>query len=136
MLLVYYRLYITYTLDGFLFNLDQSNVCRDIQKGEPLIRKCLIVPQKIYKITKRSKTPGKLNNIFQVFYLSYIVQNSRYFSLKNKERRRKIYYSGKKKKHTLKNQLMMNNRGYILHKAAHKKGKTLLYLEYTRITIL
>jgi hypothetical protein len=32
MLLVYYRLYITYTLTGFLFDLDQSNVCRDIQK--------------------------------------------------------------------------------------------------------
>jgi Helix-turn-helix of DDE superfamily endonuclease len=29
-LLVYYRLYITYTLAGFLFNLDQSNICRDI----------------------------------------------------------------------------------------------------------
>ncbi|MFL6327260.1 MAG: transposase family protein [Nitrososphaeraceae archaeon] len=27
MLLVYYRLYITYTLSGFLFDLDQSNVC-------------------------------------------------------------------------------------------------------------
>ena len=30
MLLVYYRLYITYTLSGFLFDLDQSNVCRDM----------------------------------------------------------------------------------------------------------
>jgi hypothetical protein len=29
MLLVYYRLYITFTLLGFLFD-DQSNVCRDI----------------------------------------------------------------------------------------------------------
>jgi len=34
MLLVYYRLYITYTLAGFLFDLDQSTVCRDIQKIE------------------------------------------------------------------------------------------------------
>jgi hypothetical protein len=34
MLLDYYRLYITYTLDGFLFDLDQSNICRDIQKIE------------------------------------------------------------------------------------------------------
>ena len=30
MLLVYYRLYITYTLSGFLFDLDQSNVCRGL----------------------------------------------------------------------------------------------------------
>jgi hypothetical protein len=32
MVLVYYRLYITYTLMEFLFGLDQSNVCR---KGHP-----------------------------------------------------------------------------------------------------
>jgi hypothetical protein len=30
LLLVYYRLYITYTLSGFLFDLDQSNVCVEI----------------------------------------------------------------------------------------------------------
>jgi hypothetical protein len=34
MLLVYYRLYITYTLAGFLFDLDQSTICRNIQKIE------------------------------------------------------------------------------------------------------
>ncbi|MER5174202.1 MAG: transposase family protein [Candidatus Nitrosocosmicus sp.] len=35
MLLVYYHLYITYTLADFLFDLDQSNICcRDIQKIE------------------------------------------------------------------------------------------------------
>jgi hypothetical protein len=38
--------------------------------------------------------------------------------------RRKMYYSGKKKRHTVKNQLMVNNhRGYILHKIRHKKGR-------------
>ncbi|MER5174576.1 MAG: transposase family protein [Candidatus Nitrosocosmicus sp.] len=55
--LVYYRFYITYTLAGFLFDLDQSNICRDIQKIEPLIRKCVPIPQKLYNITKRLKTP-------------------------------------------------------------------------------
>jgi hypothetical protein len=40
-LLVYYRLYITYTLAGFLFDLDQSNICRDIHKIEP-IKQCLL----------------------------------------------------------------------------------------------
>jgi hypothetical protein len=45
MLLVYYRLYITYTLAGFLFDLDQSNVCRDIKN---IARKCVNTP----KVTK------------------------------------------------------------------------------------
>jgi arginine repressor len=57
MLLVYYRLYITYTLAGFLFDLDQSNVCRDIQKIENLVREYIPIPEKVYKITKRLKTP-------------------------------------------------------------------------------
>ena len=44
MLLVYYRLYITYTLSGFLFDLDQSNVCMDISIIEPVIRLCILLP--------------------------------------------------------------------------------------------
>ena len=42
---------------------------------------------------------------------------------KNK-RKRKNYYSGKKKKHTVKTQLMVNAEGKILHKSnQHKKGR-------------
>src|SRR3982751_6915919 len=52
MLLVYYRLYITYTLAGFLFDLDQSNICRNIQKMEPLVRQCVPIPQKLHRLTK------------------------------------------------------------------------------------
>jgi hypothetical protein len=73
MLLVYYRLYITYTLAGFLFDLDQSNICRrDIQKIEqPLIRNCLPIPQKLYNITKRLKTLDEVEQYFPCF-LSFI----------------------------------------------------------------
>jgi len=65
MLLVYYRLYITYTLAGFLFGLDQSNICRDIQKIEGLISQCLPIPEKFYKITKkRLRTPDEVEKYF------------------------------------------------------------------------
>ena len=37
-------------------------------------------------------------------------------------RRRKTYYSGKKKTHAVKTQLMVNNQGLIIHKTKHKKG--------------
>jgi hypothetical protein len=53
MLLVYYRLFITYTLAGFLFGLDQSNVYRDIQKIESLIRKCFANSTKNIQIDKK-----------------------------------------------------------------------------------
>ena len=71
MLLVYYRLYITYTLAGFLFDLDQSNICRDMQKIESLVRKCVPIPQKMHKITKRLRTPEEVEKCFPGF-LSFI----------------------------------------------------------------
>ena len=51
----------------FLFDLDQSNICRDIQKIESLVRQCLPIPQKIYNITKRLKTPDEVEKYFPGF---------------------------------------------------------------------
>ncbi len=74
MILVYYRLYITYTLVGFLFDLDQSNICRDIQKIESLIRQCVPIPQKTYQITKRLNLRGSreiFSRLSSCFYRLY-----------------------------------------------------------------
>ena len=41
---------------------------------------------------------------------------------KDNKRKRKTYYSGKKKRHTaVKTQLVVNNHGFIVHKTDHKK---------------
>jgi hypothetical protein len=97
MLSVYCRLYITYTLAGFLFGLDQSNICRDIQKMEPLIRNYLPTPQKIYNITKRLKTPQEVEKYFPGF-LSFIDCTEQIIPRPTDNKRKKIFYSGKKKK--------------------------------------
>ena len=34
-----------------------------------------------------------------------------------------VYYSGKKKRHVVKTQLMVNNHGLIIHKVGYKKGR-------------
>ena len=123
MLLVYYRLYITYTLTGFFFDLDQSNICRDIQKIESLIRQCVPIPQKIYPITKRLKTPEEVEKYFPGF-LAFTDCTEQQIPRPVDKERRKMYYSGKKKKHTVKNQLMVNNIVVISFiKQTHKKGK-------------
>ncbi len=127
-LLVYYnRLYITYTLTGFLFDLDQSNICRDIQKIESLIRQCVPIPQKTYQITKRLQMPEEVEKYFPGF-LSFIDSTEQQIPRPAVDKdRRKMYYSGKKKRHTVKTQFMANNCGYILHKAAaHKKVKDMI----------
>lgn len=41
---------------------------------------------------------------------------------KNK-RRRKSHYSGKKKKHTVKTQLLVNKGGMIIHKSGYRRGR-------------
>jgi hypothetical protein len=123
MLLVYYRLYITYTLAGFLFDLNQSNICRDIQKIEPLIRNCLPIPQKIYQITKRLKTPSEVEHYFPGFIAFIDSTTEQQIPRPVDKRRRTVYYSGKKKKHTIKTQLIVNNHGFIIYKLVYKKGR-------------
>ncbi len=123
MLLVYYRLYITYTLAGFLFDLDQSNIRRDIQKIEGLIRQCVPIPQKTYQITKRLKTPEEVEKYFPGF-IAFTDCTEQQIPRPVDRERRKMYYSGKKKRHTIvKNQITVNNRGYILYKVGYKKGR-------------
>ena len=122
MILVYCRLYITYTLAGFLFGLDQSNVCRDIQKIESLIRQCVPIPQKTYRITKRLKTPEEVEKYFPGF-MAFIDCTEQQIPRPIDNKRRDAYYSGKKKRHTVKTQIMVNNRGFIIHKTRYKKGR-------------
>jgi DDE superfamily endonuclease/Helix-turn-helix of DDE superfamily endonuclease len=123
MILVYYRLYITYTLAGFLFGLDQSNICRDIQKIEGLIRACIPIPQEIYNITKRLKTPAEEVEKYFPGLMAFIDCTEQQIPRPVNKERRKMFYSGKKKRHTVKNHLMVNNRGYILHKICYNEGK-------------
>jgi hypothetical protein len=138
MLLVYYQLYITYTLAGFLFDLDQTNICRDIQKIEKRIRQCLLIPQKIYNITKkRLKTPEEVEQFFPAGFLAFIDSTSEQQIPRPKNnRKRKAYYSGKKKRHTVKTQIMVNNRGFIINKSAKKKGKRGMTMIFIKRIIL
>jgi hypothetical protein len=134
MLLIYYRLYIAYTLAGFLFDLDQSNICRDIQKIESLIRKCVPIPKKIYNKTKRLRTPEDVEKYIPGF-MAFTDCTEQQIPRPVDKRRRKTYYLGKKKIYTVKNQLTANKDGYILHKVAYKKGRRHDYDVYKKKVI-
>jgi DDE superfamily endonuclease/Helix-turn-helix of DDE superfamily endonuclease len=122
MLLVYYRLYITFTLSGFLFDLDQSNVCRDISILEPLIKRCVPLPKKLYKRARRLRTVDEVEEYFPGFK-AFIDSTEQEIPRPKNKRRRKSYYSGKRKKHTIKTQYMVNSEGTILHKTGHARGR-------------
>ena len=89
-----------------------------------MIRKCLPILQKTYRITKRLKTLEEVEKYFSCF-LSFIDCTERQQIPRPIDNKRKtIFYSlGKKKRHTVKSQLMVNNRGYSLIRSPIRKEK-------------
>ncbi len=89
-----------------------------------MIIQCVPIPQKIYNITKRLQTPVEVEKDFPGFL--YFIDSTEQQPIPRPidKKKRKLHYSGKKKRHTVKTHLMMvNEDGYIIHKADHKKGK-------------
>ena len=120
MVLMYYRLYTTYTLMYFLFGLNQSIVCRDIQKIEGLIRLCLPIPQKLYNVTKRLKSIEEVEQYFPGF-IAFIDCTEQPIPRPKNRLRRRLYYSGKRKKHTVKNLYTANQKELIIYKTKHRQ---------------
>ena len=94
MLLVYYRLYITYTLSGFLFDLDQSNICRDMSIIEPLVKLCIPLPKKLYKRTRRLRTIDEVEE-------EYFLVSRHLLTLQNKESQGQLRTKGEGRVTTL-----------------------------------
>ncbi len=134
LLLVYYRLYITFTLSGFLFDLDQSNICRDISIIEPLIKQCIPLPKKLYKRTRRLRTIDEVEEYFPGFK-AFIDSSEQEIPRPKNKRRRKSYYSGKKRKHTIKTQYMVNSEGTYYTKQV-MIGEEYMIMRFSKINIL
>lgn len=129
MLLMYYRLYITYSLTSYLFDLDQSNVWRDIRNLEPLIKRCIPLPEKVYKRTKRIGTLEELLEYYPEMK-AFIDATEQEIPRPKDKKKRKSHYSGKKKRHTVKTQVTTNRKGVIIHKTKHVEGKKHDYTLY------
>ena len=121
MFLLYYRLYITSTLTGFLFDLDQSNVLKDIHKLEPHLTEVLPTPKKIHNKIKRLQTIEEIEAVLPGLS-AFIDATEQEIPRPKNKRKRKTHYSGKKKRHTVKTQLTVNAKGLIVHKSLHVSG--------------
>ena len=122
MLLVYYRLYVTSTLAGFLFDLDQSNVLKNIRILEPLVRECIPLPKKLYGRARRARTVEEVEEYFPGFRAFTDATEQEIPRPKDKGKRRS-HYSGKRGRHTVKVQLTVNSKGLIIHKTPHARGR-------------
>jgi len=117
---MYYRLYVTSTLLGFLFDLGQTNMLKDIRMLEPLVSEVLPLPKKVHQKARRLRTVDEVEELFPGFKAFLEPQNRGIPRPKNK-RKRKTHYSGKKKGHTVKTQITVNKAGLIIHKTRHAR---------------
>ena len=93
---------------------------------EPLVRLCVPLPvKKLYKRTRRrARTIDEVEEEYFPGFKVFIDATEQEMVPRPKNKRRKQnYYSGKRKKHTVKTQFMVNSEGLILHKTKHKRGR-------------
>jgi transposase len=121
MLLMYHRLYTTSTLLGFLFDLGQSNVLKNIRMLEPLVTEVLPLPRKLHQKAGRL---GNLDEVEALFpgFKAFLDATEQEIPRPRAKRKRRTHYSGKKKRHTVKTQITVNADGLILHKTPHARG--------------
>ena len=92
---------------------------------EPLVKLSVPLPKKLYKRTRRLRTIDEVEEEYFPGFKAFIDSSEQEIPRPTKnKRRRKSYYSGKKKKHTIKTQYMVNGEGTILlHKTGHDRGR-------------
>ena len=129
MLLVYYHMYPSSTLLGYLFDLSQTSVLKTIRKLEPIVSEVLPLPKKQQDKVKRLQTVEEVEAMFPGFK-AFLDATEQEIPRPHDKRKRKTHYSGKRKKHTVKTQLTVNKKGLIIHKTAHVKGSMHDYTLY------
>lgn len=96
MLLIYYRIYVTHAFLGFLFGLDDSAIGRNINPLQPLLAGIFRIPERRVELTE--------DEIRELFF------DATERPTRRPEHGQRAYYSGKKKRHTLKTQVVVVRR--------------------------
>lgn len=107
MTLCYHRLYLSHALLSYLFDLDSSNVCRNIRELRPLIEAVLPNPKrvlaKVVETAKRISTPEELFRQFPD--LKTIIDATEQPIQRPKDKKKRdAHYSGRRKRTTKKRQ--------------------------------
>jgi hypothetical protein len=129
--LTYYRLYATSTLLGFLFDLGQTNVLKDIRMIESIVKESLLLLKKVYQKARKLRTIEEIEELFPGFR-ALIDSTEQEIPRPKGKGKRKTHYSGKKKRHTVKTQLTVNSSGLIVHRTNHARGRRHDYAVFKR----
>jgi hypothetical protein len=127
--LMYLRLYVSQTLLGYMFGLDDSNVSREINaRMLPSLKEVLPVPMQDELFSpvqqQAKKRISTLDELLQAYpeFKEILADATEQEVPKPKEKlARQQRYSSKKKRHTLKSQVTVSNR-LVLHLSQHVPG--------------
>jgi hypothetical protein len=89
----------------------------------------LPLPKQQNDKVKRLETIDEIEALFPGFK-AFLDATEQEIPRPKAKRKRKTHYSGKKKKHTVKTQITVNQNGLIVHKTAHVRGSTHDYALY------
>ena len=119
MLLFYYRTYTTQIVVGTVFSVGQATVSRNIAYLEPVVRECIPIPERVYESVNQIQTIEELEETIPgLLTLTDASEQQIYRPKKNQKK----YYSGKKKRHTMKTQYTVAYNGKIVHTSPPKNG--------------
>lgn len=124
MLFLYYRSYMTQMMIGAIFSIDDSRVCRIIKKLEPIIKKIVSIEKK--KLLSKEEAEKELA----------VLIDATEQQIERPKKYQELYYSGKKKAHTIKTEIRTTINGKIINVsesvpgakhdfALYKEGKAL-----------
>lgn len=135
--LVFYRFYLTDELLGWLVGLDASNVCRLLQRLEPLLEHAADPALRLPLRRQRpagAKKIGTWEELVAVCpeFAEVITDATEQPRQRPPRRTQRRWYSGKKKRHTIKTQLTAHPRGHILHVSRSVPGRTHDYRLFQR----
>ena len=136
--LAFYRFYLTDELLGWLVGLDASNVCRLQQRLEPLLEQAadpslgLSLRRRLPPGVKKIGTFEKLLEVCPEF-AEVVTDATEQPRQRPPRRTQRRWYSGKRKRHTVKTQLTVTRpRGRILHISASVPGRLHDYALFKR----
>ena len=136
-LLVFYRFALTDELLGGLVGLDASTVCRLQQRLEPLLEQAadpalrLSLRRRLPPGAKKIGTWEKLLEVCPEF-AEVVTDATEHPRQRPPKRTQRRWYSGKRKRHTVKTQITVNRRGRILHVSASVPGRVHDYTLFKR----
>ncbi len=107
MLLLYYRSYTTQIFISYLFGIDDPSVCRIIRMLEPILAKIMAI-SKCKKLSREE--------------IENLLVDATEQPIEKPGKGQKPYYSGKKKRHTLKTEIRTTIKGRIVHVSKSKPG--------------